>query len=682
MSTRKRTKDKRRMTTWMKVVQLLYLPLSFVWMELALHLWIYKGMDKYIVFPVLFAFGVGMLCTLLNSFFDHKGAGILSWILLGGTTLICAVQAVYQGILKSYLTIYMMLGNAGDAAEFWREALGGIWTRLPLILLLCVPLVGYGILRYKGYYHRKSTVIYRVGCFASFGICFSLAFCLFSTQMGRAAGLEQLYFEEWQIDRGVKQLGLFTGTLQDVRMCIDYDTDLDANIEFVGLPSIPVATPTTGGTPEPTRPPEASPTPTPTPIDTSPNVLDIDFAALLKDSKNDSLKTINEYMSSATPTNKNEYTGMFEGYNLIMMTCEGFSPWAVDEEVTPTLYKLVHEGFYFKNFYTPIWITSTSDGEYVACTGLLPDLQKNNSFKRSAGVSMPLCMGNVFGKLGYTTNAYHNNSYTYYGRNKSHPNMGYNFMAVGNGLELKKAWPASDLEMMEKTVPLYINDEQFHAYYMTVSGHLRYTFTDNSMASRNKEAVAHLPYSDHCKAYIACNVELEKAMAYLLEQLEAAGVADKTVIVMSSDHYPYGLEHEEIEELQGGEVEKTFELYRNHLVIWSGSMDEPIEVDKYCSSLDIIPTICNLFGIEYDSRLYMGSDILSTAPSLVIFKDKSFITDYCKYNAGNGKVTMLADVELPDGYIPMVQEVVKNKLNVSRAILNHNYYSTIEAYLP
>lgn len=678
MSSRK----KKRVEPWMKMTQMLLFPVALVWLEVVFHIGIYKNVDAYIVFPVLFAVSVGALLTFLIGGLKHKVAKVVTWIVLALTSVLYMTQAVYYGIFKTFLTIYMMLGNAGDATEFWREGLSGIWAKLPVVLLLAVPMIVYGVLLKRGYFHRKMPTEYRVANFAMCTAALSLAFCLFSTEAGRTVGLKSLYFDEWQIDRGFKQLGVLTGSMQDVKMCITYDTDVSDDVEYVGLPSISLGTPTPTKAPEVTKEPDATATPTPTPIDTSPNIINIDFAALVEDSKNDSIKAINEYMAAATPTNKNEYTGMFEGYNLIMLTCEGFSPWAVDEEVTPTLYKLVHEGFYFKNFYTPIWITSTSDGEYAACTGLLPDLKKNNSFKRSADVSMPLCLGHVFGKLGYSTNAYHNNSYTYYGRNKSHPNMGYTFTAVGNGLEISKAWPASDLEMMQATVSQYISDGQFHAYYMTVSGHLEYTFNGNSMAKKNKDAVANLPYSDHCKAYIACNVELDKAMEYLIDQLELAGVADKTVIVMSSDHYPYGLTIEEIEEIQGGDVEETFELYRNHLVIWSASMEEPIEVEKYCSSVDIVPTICNLFGIEYDSRLYIGSDILSTAPALVLFKDSSFITDYCKYNAGNGKITMLADVELPEGYIDTVKSIVRNKFSISRGILNNNYYSTIEKYLP
>ena len=185
---------------------------------------------------------------------------------------------------------------------------------------------------------------------------------------------------------------------------------------------------------------------------------------------------MHQYFSSLPPTYKNEYTGKYKGYNLILITAESFSPYAIHKDVTPTLYKMANEGYKFTNFYNPIWEVSTLDGEYVACTGLLP---KRNiwSFYKSGSNSMPFVMGNQLNKLGYKTMAYHNHTYDYYERQISHPNMGYEYKGIGNGLELSNAWPRSDLEMLEKTIPEYIDHEPFHTYYMTVSGHMQYNFS-------------------------------------------------------------------------------------------------------------------------------------------------------------------------------------------------------------
>lgn len=679
MKTQKKGKKKKEVAA----LRFVLLPVVLVWLELVFHLQIGGELSR-LWLPLITAGMVGLVLDLAGSFLRNRAWQIYHWCFAGVFTLLFVVQSVYYSIFKTYLTIGMFLGNAGDATQFWKEGMSGVVKTIPWILLLVAPLVA-AILCRKWFLFQKKVAPDTLVIAASLLVVLSAAAVVLLEQPSYA-GEKELLQKEWQMDHGVRKLGMLTGLVMDVHGAVTYDEGVDQNVDFVVLPSmLPTKAPTNAATatPAPTQAPEHTPTPTPTPIDRSPNVLDIPFAELAEKESNADLKKLHEYMRDAQPTNKNEYTGMFEGYNLIMLTCEGFSPWAVDEELTPTLYKLIHEGFYFRNFYTPIWITSTSDGEYAACTGLYPDLKKNNSFKRSADVAMPLGLGHQFTRLGYVAKAYHNNSYTYYGRNLSHPNLGYDYKAVGNGLKITKRWPQSDLEMMEVSIPEYINEERFHAYYMTVSGHLEYSFSGNSMAKKNKSVVENLPYSDACKAYIACNYELELAMTYLLEQLEAAGKLENTVIVMSADHYPYGLTQEQIEELEGGEVEQTFELYRNHCVIWSGSMKEPVVVDKYCSSVDIVPTLMNLFGMEYDSRLYSGQDMLSDASSLVIFKDGSFITDYCKYDVGKKKIIPLVEgVEITEDYIKTVRSIVTSRLGIARGILNQNYYGAIKGYLP
>ena len=227
---------------------------------------------------------------------------------------------------------------------------------------------------------------------------------------------------------------------------------------------------------------------------------------------------------------------------------------------------------------------------------------------------MPFGFGNQFQKLGYRTLAYHDYLYTYYDRNLSHPNMGYEYYGIGNGLELEQVQPPSDREMMENIVPQFVNEDQFMVYILTVSGHLNYTREENAQADRHYDEVADLPYSEPVKCYLASQMELELAIESLMDQLEAAGKLDDTVIVLSADHYPYGLTDEEYSELFGHTVDPVFEIYENSLILWSADLEEPVHVDKYCSSLDVMPTLANLFGLEYDSRLMAGRDILSDEP--------------------------------------------------------------------
>ena len=206
------------------------------------------------------------------------------------------------------------------------------------------------------------------------------------------------------------------------------------------------------------------------------NVLDIDFDKAAKSTSNDTLKKMDKYFKAVQPTRKNPYTGMFEGKNLIFITLEGFSDKMIDPEFTPTLYKMATEGFVFSNSYNCAWGGSTASGEYSNITGNF--YTTANCLKLSASKYQPWTLGNQFKKLGYKTVGYHNNSYTYYGRNKSHPNFGYQWKGVGNGLKFKyNGWPRSDKEMAEVTAGEYMGKNQpFHAYYMSVSGHANYSF--------------------------------------------------------------------------------------------------------------------------------------------------------------------------------------------------------------
>ena len=100
-------------------------------------------------------------------------------------------------------------------------------------------------------------------------------------------------------------------------------------------------------------------------------------------------------------------------------------------------------------------------------------------------------------------------------------------------------------------------------------------------------------------------------------------------------------------------------------------------MDKPASSLDILPTLSNLFGLTYDSRLLMGQDILSDAEPLVILGNRSFITDKVMFNSNTGEVINLTNQEIPSDYVRNINNIIKNKFNVSKSILNNDYYRYI-----
>lgn len=361
-------------------------------------------------------------------------------------------------------------------------------------------------------------------------------------------------------------------------------------------------------------------------------------------------------------------------------TSESFCPWFISEELTPTLYKLSHTGIIFDNYYGTFQ-SVTTNGEYTMCMGLYPDMSRtktDSSFNVAGTNYLPFCLGNALREKGYQAWGYHDYIGDFYNRNITHANMGYTFKAADSGLDIKIDWPSSDLEMMEASVDDYLSSkEPFHAYYMTFSGHYQYNW-DNAMSAKNRDAVKDLPYSEPVKAYIACNLELENALTYLMDRLEQAGVADKTCIVLTNDHYPYGLTEDEYNELAGQEMDLTFEKYRNSFICYVPGLSENIVVDEYCSTADILPTLLNLFGVDYDSRLLAGTDALSNGVHIAVLSDKSFLTKSFRYDAGTETVIPADEsIAISDEQLEAYRLYVDNKFQMSSNIVNSDYYAHV-----
>src|SRR5699024_6322962 len=140
-------------------------------------------------------------------------------------------------------------------------------------------------------------------------------------------------------------------------------------------------------------------------------------------------------------------------------------------------------------------------------------------------------------------------------------------------LDVKETSPEADVEVMEVKVDEYIDEEPFHTYYMTISGHMQYSFEGNEKAYKHRNAVSDAPDSEQAKAYRATQIELNQALEYLLDRLEEEGVLNNTLIALSGDHYPYGLDDETIDELAGHTVEQNFELYENHFILYAEGME-------------------------------------------------------------------------------------------------------------
>ena len=622
-----------------------------------------------LIVTALFSLVAALIVYGLCSVFTRRVNRVIERICVFGLLLFYISQTIYYYKFHCFYNFYSM-GNGGQIVEFWRIILKALWVKAVPLLALLLPAIALTVFggmfeepKLRHWYFRLSALA--LALVLHFGVVALLP--LFGMESSVSA--YHVYFDTNDLQQGAYHIGLLPSFRLDIhRLLFGFE---GGRLSEPELPESTEAAPESTET-ESTAPETTQPEPV---IDTSPNVLEIDFAALAEEETDETIAALDRYFSQRTPTNKNEKTGMFAGCNLILITAESFSHLAIDPELTPTLYKLQTQGFRFTNFYTAYWGVSTSDGEYVALTGTIP---KSGTWSMSdtQDNAMPLTMAQQLKRLGYSAQAYHNHTATYYHRDQSHPNLGYVFKALGQGLEVTEQWPESDVEMIDLTTADYVNQEPFHTYYMTVSGHLEYSFDGNSIAAKNRELVENLPYSEAVQAYLACQIELDRALELLMRRLEEAGVLENTVIALTADHYPYGLTLEEMSELAGHEIDPRFELYRNACFIYKEGMT-PETVDRPCSSLDLLPTLSNLFGLEFDSRLYMGRDMFSDAEPLIIFSDRSWLTEKGSFYSEDETVTSFTEQPLSEDMVRYYNQKIADQFLVSQWILETDYWRTI-----
>ena len=641
----------------MKYKKMLIIFLNLLYLELIYHLFIFNSFKlKHIFLITIFTVLSTIFIDLITSLFTKKVNKWLMIIINCFLSILFIAQIINYRFYGNVISIYSII-HGGQVFGFLSAIFSVLWQNIICVILLLIPIPFYIIFNKKIETDNLSwkVILKKNGLLI---IVFILSLLSLQTDKKEIYSAKNLYYYRHAPLETVKKLGMLTTLRLDLERTITGFEENLTKVTDLNLPEVK----------EDTKNEDKI----------KYNIEDIDFLKLAEEETKTEIKNIHYYMANETPTKQNKYTGMFKDKNLIVITAEAFSPIAVNEALTPTLYKLVNQGFTFTNFYSPIYYVSTSDGEYVSLTSLLPK-ESVWSFYKSSKNYLPYVYGNVFKNLGYETYAFHDGQYKYYDRNLSHPNMGYKYMACGNGLEKLmncKKWPQSDLEMINATFDMYSNEEKFVAYYMSISGHLEYNFYGNNMANKNKALVADTEYSDKIKAYIACQIELDKALEELINKLKEKDILDDTVIVLSADHYPYGLTNDDINSVTPLEDAK-FDIHKNNLIIWSNTMKKNIKIDKIAESLDILPTILNLFGINYDSRLLIGKDILSDTDGLVILNDRSWITKYGKYNASTQKFTSLTEEEIPKNYVNKINEIVANKFVISKNILDNNYYKHV-----
>lgn len=671
----------------------LLFPTVFIYYEILLRVTTIHGFLRLgTLFTALFCACYGMMGYLLSTLTPSR-----KWnhIIATGLTFLTALPFLVEYFIfrqfNQFYDLNTMTGGATDAVTGFADAVFSLifsWNGILMILLFLLPTVlvaTFGRKRMPGKDAKLFPRLFAVGLAVIF---------FFSARIGLMLHKpsELLWTTQHNFQSAVDSFGLITGMGLDLRVNL---SGTDTDFENIALPVITV--PTT----EPSTEPSTAVTETPTaggetteatevteatepPVVYVPQVMDLN---LFDPEATGIYAELNKYVSTQIPSMTNEYTGLFEGKNLILITAEAFCAEVIDPELTPTLYRMATRGIHFTDFYQPSG-AGTTGGEYQHVFGMLPT-NGGISFKNTHDNLNYFTMGNQLNRLGYWGKAYHNNDYTFYDRHMTHINLGYSegFMGYGNGMEnmLTSQYPTSDLEMFIGTLPEYIDKQPFNVYYMTFSGHSNYYANCHAQVAKNYHRVEHLEdYPKLVRSYLAAQLELEDTMTYLLEQLEAAGILNDTVICLTGDHFPYGLDEDgglgalpNLSALYGYNVTTALELDHNALILWSGCLEEmdPIVVDSPTSTLDVLPTLSNLFGTEFDSRLMPGRDVLSGSPALVFTSGYDWKTDYGTFYSGSGRfVPTDPDLPLPEGYVDTISAIVRNKIRYCDSVLDSDYF--------
>lgn len=414
---------------------------------------------------------------------------------------------------------------------------------------------------------------------------------------------------------------------------------------------------------------------------------DTAFSSIIENETDDTMKAVSNYFINKTITDKNDYTGMFKDKNLIVIMMESANDIFINQDYYPNFYKLYSEGWSWDNNYSPRNSCATMNNEFSGMTSLYSiyntctaSKYKNNSYFES--------IFNLFNKQKYVTFSSHDYTEAYYPRSIIHKNMGsgeyYGVQKLGISYSNEyKNW-ANDDEFMEAVLKIIdkktSNNEHFMTWLTTVSSHQPYS-VDSIQGDKYYNMTKDTGYSSDVRRYMSKLKILDDGLGVLLKGLEDRGILDDTVIVLYGDHYPYGISKEHLNEVLEYDTEEDMNAEQVPFVIYNSTV-EAKKFDQYTFYLNILPTLANLFDLDYDPRYYLGTDLFSNdAESLTVFADGSWKNEIGYYNAKKNKIKYYTDKTYTTEELNKINNEISTKVNISSTVIKENYFEHLKGKL-
>lgn len=407
---------------------------------------------------------------------------------------------------------------------------------------------------------------------------------------------------------------------------------------------------------------------------------DTKWKSVIENEKNKTMNNLNNFFINRDITDKNKYTGLFEGKNLIVIMMESVNDIFINEEYYPNFYKLVNEGWYWENNYSPRNSCATMNNEFSGMTSMY-SIYNTCTASRYKGNTYYESLFNLFNNKSYVTFSSHNYTQAYYPRKTIHKNMGSGeyFGVEKLGIPYSNEYInwSNDDDFMESI--LNIIDEKssdgsnFMTWLTTVSSHQPYS-VDSIQGNKYYKMTEGLKYPSDVRRYMSKLKILDDGLGVLLEGLESRGILDDTVIVLYGDHYPYGISKSNLNKVMDYDTNEDYNAERVPFVIYNSEQEGKV-FSQYTSYINILPTLANLFNLDYDPRLYLGDDILSNDyESLVVFADGSWKNEKAFFNASKNKVKYYGSDEYTSEEIRNINADINTKINVSSAVIKNNYF--------
>ena len=414
----------------------------------------------------------------------------------------------------------------------------------------------------------------------------------------------------------------------------------------------------------------------------------ITFIKAKKTTNEEELSFLSEEYSKEEIYETNKYTGKYKDNNLIIIQLEGIDDWLITEKDTPTLYKMMNNSINFTNHYSYYnGGGSTFNSEFAVNTGFITPLSYTQNAYTFNKNTFPYSLANLFKNQGYSVNAFHMNTSEYYSRGANYKNWGYdNYYGLIDLGTYKDDSYVLDRELIlnETFKEKMFESEKFVDYIITFTNHMPFSvekgncrklvtediLKENNLEEIPKDYVYPELTEEDCSRRQA--KETDYMIELLIQELETRSLLDNTTIVVFTDHYLYTLSDQTIL----NNYKETSNNLINHtpFFIWTNNKDKK-EVKEVTSQLNVLPTILNLFGIEYNQNYYIGTDALNpNYQGMVFFSDYSWYDGNVYVDGGivtNNKEINEISLEDKNYYINYL--IKKNDLT-----LKYNYFKQIK----